>query len=546
MAESTHDQEKIEELTAIIHSVRDRVRARYPEQSANGADGANDAREHPQIRIPIADLMPVVHARDAAQAKIASIGSVNPRAGGAKNRLIQALKNLIARSLQWFVRDQVTFNRETISAVEALLEALNDNNRSLMSLASQANEQLAAIRGETTAAVRDLSLQIDARAVDLSAQIDARAAEGFAHVLDIVEDLQPLLKQMDLLKAEAVELKDVRRHWIDWRAEWERKLSLNEIQFLRSVADLQGAFQHRVTQMETNFRDITKSQHGDYLGALDRTTLDIQKRMKVDLEEFRKQYEYLIHSELRVIRQRALTAQGLVAPAASLAPAVVQTMLAASAGSEIAGFDYSRFSERFRGSEEYVRRNQEFYKPVFAGCTNVVDLGCGRGEFLDTMRGIGVAARGVDLGEESVAYCRDKGFTADVADMFAFLEGQPEGEFDGIMISQVVEHLPPEVLPSLVKLAASRLRRNGVLAVETPNPACLAIFATHFYLDPTHTRPVPADLLRFYMEEAGFAEIGVQEFSPAVESMPEVAELPESFRNRFFGGLDFAITGRKL
>jgi 2-polyprenyl-3-methyl-5-hydroxy-6-metoxy-1,4-benzoquinol methylase len=537
MAESTHDQEKIEELTAIIHSVRDRVRARYPEQSAIGANEADDTREYPQIRIPIADLMPVVHARDAAQAKIASIGSVNPRAGGAKNGLIQAFKKAIARSLQWFVRDQVTFNRETISAVEALLEALNDNNRSLISLASQTNEQLGAIRGEMAARVRELSLQIDARAADLSAQLDVR----MANVLDRVEELRPMLEQMDLLKAEAGELKDVRRHWIDWRVEWERKLSLNEIQFLRSVADLQGAFQHRATQMETNFRDTVKSRHGDYLGALDRTTLDIQKKMKLDLEEFRKQYEYLIHSELRVIRQR-----GLVAPAATPAPVVVHTVVAASAGSEIAGFDYSRFSERFRGSQEYVRRNQEFYKPVFAGCTNVLDLGCGRGEFLDTMREIGVAARGVDLGEESVAYCRDKGLTADVADMFAFLEGQPECEFDGIMISQVVEHLPPEVLPSLVKLAGSRLRRNGVLAIETPNPACLAIFATHFYLDPTHTRPVPAELLRFYMEEAGLAEIGVQEFSPAVESMAEVAELPESFRNRFFGGLDFAITGRKL
>ena len=110
----------------------------------------------------------------------------------------------------------------------------------------------------------------------------------------------------------------------------------------------------------------------------------------------------------------------------------------------------------------------------------------------------------------------------------------------------MVEHLPPERLPEMVRLAASRLGRGGVLAIETPNPEGLAIFASHFYLDPTHTRPIPHPLMVFYMEEAGFGLIEVHELSPAVESMPEIADLPEPFRKRFFGGLDYAIVGRKL
>jgi O-antigen chain-terminating methyltransferase len=82
--------------------------------------------------------------------------------------------------------------------------------------------------------------------------------------------------------------------------------------------------------------------------------------------------------------------------------------------------------------------------------------------------------------------------------------------------------------------------------IETPNPECLAIFATHFYLDPTHTRPVPAPLLRFYMEDAGFGSIEVERLAPAVESMPALADLPPSVREAFFGGLDYAILARKL
>ena len=84
------------------------------------------------------------------------------------------------------------------------------------------------------------------------------------------------------------------------------------------------------------------------------------------------------------------------------------------------------------------------------------------------------------------------------------------------------------------------------MAIETPNPECLAIFATHFYLDPTHTRPIPAPLLRFYLEEAGFGSVQIERLAPAVESMPALAELPPAFRDAFFGGLDYAIVARKL
>jgi 2-polyprenyl-3-methyl-5-hydroxy-6-metoxy-1,4-benzoquinol methylase len=465
------DSAKIAELSAIIQAVRDRVRARYPEpDSPNG----NDTGERP-FRVPVADLTPVFHARDAAQAKIAAIGSVNPRAGGLVNKAIQLVKKTIARALQWFVRDQIAFNREAVSAVEALIEALNDHNRALVALAGQANQQAGELR----------------------------------------------------------ELKDMSSHWSQLRADWESRVTVNEVQFLRSVADLQGAFQHRVMLMESSFRELVKAQHTDYLGALDRANLDIQQRLWADLEKIRQEYDRLIHTELRLIRQRA--------------PALVPTT-AATAPPEVpsAAFDYGRFAERFRGTEEYVRRNVEFYKPFFGKCENVLDIGCGRGEFLGLMRDQGIAARGIDLSEESVAQCRQSGLNAEAADLFSYLATQAERQFDGIFSSQVVEHLDPRRLPEMIQLCAAGLGRGGILAIETPNPQCLAIFATHFYLDPTHTRPIPHPLMAFYMEEAGLGQIEVHELSPAVESMPELAELPEEFRKRFFGGLDYAIVGRKL
>lgn len=520
--------QKVAELSAIIQTVRDRVRARYPEPGSG--NGGGDTAHGPGIRIGVADLMPAVHARDAAQAKIAAIGSVNPRRGGLANNIVQAIKRNIARALGWFVRDQVSFNRETVSAIEALIEAVNEQNRTLVSLAAQTNEQLSFAHQASQKVAEQASAQIEARAQDLSIQIDARAGELGRH-------FQPFLDALGPLQEETQELRDIRKHWIEWRADWERKVAVNEIQFLRSVADLQGAFQHRVTQIESNFREIAKAQHQDYLGALDRTTNDIQKRLSEDFQRVRAEYDRMIHSELRLIRMRGA--------AVSTAP-VVAAAAPVPAEPAAIDFDYARFAERFRGDEAYVRKNIEFYLPFFEGRGNVLDIGCGRGEFLEMMREKGVPARGIDLGEESIALCRQKGLDAEATDLFPYLAALPEGEFDGIFSSQVVEHIDAARLGAMIRLCASRLRRGGVLAIETPNPECLAIFATHFYLDPTHTRPVPHPLLSFYMEEAGLGGIEVHPLSPAVETVPELAELPEKLRNRLFGGLDYAIIGRRL
>jgi O-antigen chain-terminating methyltransferase len=493
------DEDRIAELNAIVEAVRNRVRSEYA-HAANGAAGSSEAM--PPIRIVSTDLMPLVHARDAAQAKIAAIGSVNPRAGGLLNRLVQGAKKLIARSLQWFVRDQVIFNRETITALEATLEALAEQNRGLLALASQANERFAALHSQ------------------------------------VLEMREVSTAHSEQISAESREARDMRTHWSEWRARWEQTLATNEIQFLRAAADLQGAFQHRVTMIEANFREIVQAQHRDYLGALDRANVDIQKRLWADLEKVRENYERMIHAELRLIRLRAGSA---LAPQTQASAETTATPAAPSSA-----LDYSRFAERFRGTDEQIRRNMEFYRPFFAARENVLDIGCGRGEFLEVMREAAVPARGIDLSPESIAQCRDKGLQAEVADMFPYLAAQPDGEFDGIFSSQVVEHLPPDRIPEMIRLSGAKLRRGGILAIETPNPECLAIFATYFYLDPTHTRPMPHQYLQFCMEEAGFTGIEVHKLSPAIDTMPELASLPADFRERFFGGLDYAIIGRRI
>jgi 2-polyprenyl-3-methyl-5-hydroxy-6-metoxy-1,4-benzoquinol methylase len=283
---------------------------------------------------------------------------------------------------------------------------------------------------------------------------------------------------------------------------------------------------------------LIRAQHTDFAAALERAGNDIQKRLWADLERIRLEYESLIHAELRLVRQRA----ALLAPAAAFpAPSG-----GGSGPPPAPQFDYMKFAEKFRGPEEYVREGQRFYVDKFRGCRDVIDVGCGRGEFLELMKEAGIPARGIDQNEELIALCRRKGLDAGVADMFAYLRDLADEAIDGVFCAQVVEHLPPDLVTEFVRLAHAKLRRGGVLAIETPNPECLAIFATHFYLDPTHTRPIPPALLTFYVEEQGFGQIEVRRFAPAWESMPELNSLPGEVRERFFGPLDYAVLARRL
>jgi 2-polyprenyl-3-methyl-5-hydroxy-6-metoxy-1,4-benzoquinol methylase len=496
-----------EELTAVVREIRERVRARYSNQSPLGD-------------LPLPDLLPLLHARDAAEGKVAAIGSVNPRPPGLVNSTVQRVKRLVARALDWHVREQIEFNRAAMECIQATLEALNETNRALTAVAGLASDRIGEARAELTAASEARSLDVDARL----ASIEQDAAGLHAGAEQLRAGTSDALQQFG----------DIRTHWTEWRRGQETRISNNEINFLKSLAESHSSFQHRVTTLEAGLRETVRMQHSDFARALENTTLDIQKRLWDDLDRVRADFEAMIHRELRVVRQR-MEAGGRLQ---SMPPAAPQHQPSAE-------IDWLRFADRFRGTEENIRRRQDLYTERLAGRSSVLDLGCGRGELLAALRDAGIPSRGVDGNEELVRLCGARGLEAVHADIFDYLSAAG-GEFDAIVATHVVEHLPPALVPSLIRLIAGRLTPGGLLMVETPNPECLASFALHFFADPTHTHPVPAPLLAFYLEEAGFGHIEVLRLNPLVHEAPEAAELPDAFRERFFGALDYAIISQKL
>ncbi|MBI4011869.1 MAG: class I SAM-dependent methyltransferase [Candidatus Rokubacteria bacterium] len=224
---------------------------------------------------------------------------------------------------------------------------------------------------------------------------------------------------------------------------------------------------------------------------------------------------------------------------------------------------YLRFEDRHRGTREEIRHRQRGYLDLFPAGP-VLDVGCGRGEFLELCRESGIEARGVDLDPGMVAACREAGLAVEQADALDHLAGLPDGALGGVFCAQVIEHVPPEAFVALVRLALAKLRPGGVLLCETPNPACLTVFSGAFYVDLTHIRPIHPEAARFVLEAAGFRDVEVRYVNPCppesklqpLEPFWYMRRYEEAFlqplndnfarlNELLWGAQDYAVIGRK-
>lgn len=434
----------------------------------------------PSFKLP--ELGDLCHVRDVAEAKVAVIGAVNPRPSGLINSLIQVGKRGIARVLNWFVREQIDFNQATLRYMDAQLEVTSEQNQAILHMA----QELA-------------------------------------------------ISQEELLKSLG-----------EWRLASDEKLRIAEVQqvvFESKATTRHSEHLEKLERLREDYDQSLGQLREDYSQALTKTNQELQTQFWKNLETLKADLDRLIHTELRLIRQRTMvpTRQESKVTREGHKPLSMPNV----------DFDYGRFEERFRGDQEYVKKSQKFYLPYFKGCRKIVDLGCGRGEFLELARAEGLAGIGVDLNAEAVAACHEKNIEIHQLDLFTFLAQQPDCSIDGVLCSHVMEHVPSGRLSEMIRLIAQKLQGDGVFAVETPNPSCLAIFAGDFYSDPTHQQPIPSQLMHFHLEEAGFTAFEIHERHPASNVFPELQSLDEmdnlrDFRDKFFGGLDYAIVARKI
>ena len=233
-------------------------------------------------------------------------------------------------------------------------------------------------------------------------------------------------------------------------------------------------------------------------------------------------------------------AAGAVSPAGASAP------LHSGVAPALPPGVYSLFEERFRGSAEEVARKQQFYLPFLAGLPGpVLDVGCGRGEFLRLLAGRGIPASGVEINPIAAGQCRAEGLDVQEGDGPALLSRRPPGSLGAVVALQVVEHWTPEAIFAFLREARRALAPGGLLIAETINTDSLSAWKA-FFLDPSHVRPVPSEALQFLAEAVGFVDARVQLLSPLpTESRLEESTANDAKLNRLlFGPQDYALLAR--
>jgi len=202
--------------------------------------------------------------------------------------------------------------------------------------------------------------------------------------------------------------------------------------------------------------------------------------------------------------------------------------------------DYFAFESKMRGSTGHVRRVQRAYVEDFRDAAPVLDVGCGRGEFVQLLREAGVEARGVDADADMVAYARGEGLDVIQADALEHLAGLEDGSLGGLFLAQVVEHLPAGALLRLLELAHAKLRPGGVLVAETINPLS-PLALRNYFADLTHAQPLVPETLQLLARHAGFDATEIR-----YANAPEPAEgVDERINEIVFAPLDYALIARR-
>jgi O-antigen chain-terminating methyltransferase len=227
--------------------------------------------------------------------------------------------------------------------------------------------------------------------------------------------------------------------------------------------------------------------------------------------------------------------------------------------------EYFKFEESFRGNSREISKKQSRYLPYFRNCKRVLDIGCGKGDFLQLLKNNGIGAFGVDSNQEMVSYCRGKRLEVIKEDAFHYLHSIKDASLDGIFACQFIEHLQPDKFEHFIQIGHRKLEPNSFMIVETINPACSYAFLNTFILDLTHTRAIHPLALKFLFQLAGFKEVETI-FISAIPSEMKLKEIsiPEqldtkykrwlSIFNRnvdrvnklFLSHQEYAVIGKKL
>ena len=212
---------------------------------------------------------------------------------------------------------------------------------------------------------------------------------------------------------------------------------------------------------------------------------------------------------------------------------------------------YVAFEDKFRGTRKDIQQRQEVYLPTIeaalkvTGQASVLDMGCGRGEWLELLQTQNINAEGVDLNCIMIKECDERGLKATEADILDYLRRLKNASVSAVTGFHIIEHLPFKILIALFDECLRVLKPGGVIIFETPNPENLLVGACNFYTDPSHHNPLVPETMRFTIEQRGFEKTEIKRLHK-YSDFYETTSDDEFIKTHFYNEMDYAIIGHKV
>lgn len=344
-------------------------------------------------------------------------------------------------------------------------------------------------------------------------------------------DMTAQLRLLDEHKADAAQLAGLTNHLMEMAQTKADQTALSELRDTLAQAVQVKADQTGVASMAAEIRQM-QQRIQDHK----RSLLDQQRRLGLLLEEARKR---------------------LPAPLDN-----VQLATFADEADHLLDAMYVTFEDRFRGDRADIKQRVAVYLPLIEAArvgtpdAPIVDIGCGRGEWLELLKERGLTARGVDLNRIMVNECRERGCEVAEAEALQYLRELPDNCLGAVTGMHIIEHLPLPILIALLDESLRVLRPGGLAIFETPNPENLVVGACNFYMDPTHRNPLPPVMVEYLVEARGFVQVEIRRWQQGLQDSlqflqtgsPGAAELNpliQMIKEHYFAAPDYAVIGHK-
>lgn len=340
---------------------------------------------------------------------------------------------------------------------------------------------------------------------DYSAPRPVAGADDLQHVLREVNakwavQERPFVSSFPLLGPFIVA---VRTFWNWMSAKW----------FVRQIVQQQNEFNWAATRaldelachLEAN-RRTAEEREGALAARLEESLHSLEERMGC-LAEQQRDLEHFFRGLSRELAAKAL---GQLPPSTT-------SPLAHPTAAPI--FDYYAFNRAFMATDATAKEIYRQYLTFFHGCQKVLDMGCGRGAFLELLAENGIGGYGVDSDEEMVRLCLGKGLEARYSEALEHLRSLEDASLDGLFAGHLIEHLPLATLLEFTTLCIRKLRLGAYLIAETPNTSNLYVLAHTYFRDPTHSLPLHPETYTFIFQSQGFSAVELHYSHPVPKDL---------------------------